>query len=73
MSAASAAVAPLTKREREVFELHVRGYVTKEIATQLGISVKTVETYRARIAEKLGTSSRADHVAIALRVGLLTP
>lgn len=48
---------PLSQREREVFELIAAGGSTGEIATELGLSVKTVETYRANIKQKLGLDS----------------
>lgn len=63
----------LSKREREVFERLTRGETQREIAQELGLSTKTVETYRARIGEKLGARTRADLVRIAIEVGLLRP
>ncbi len=47
------------------------GHSNKEIATRLGLSVKTVETYKARSMEKLGLDSRADLVRYALQRGWL--
>ncbi len=47
----------LTDRERDVFELLARGLSTREMATQLGVSVKTVESHRAHIQEKLGLAN----------------
>ncbi len=61
----------LSKRELEVLRLLALGHTHKEIAQQLGVSVKTVETYRARVAEKLEIRSRADLVRYALTSGLL--
>lgn len=61
----------LSKRELEVLRLLALGHTHKEIASQLGVSVKTVETYRARVAEKLAIKSRADLVRYALSAGLL--
>jgi DNA-binding NarL/FixJ family response regulator len=62
---------PLSQREREVFELLARGHTNQEVADRLHLSVKTVETYRARIVEKLGLRNRADFVRYAVEMGLL--
>lgn len=61
----------LSEREREVVLRVVQGYSNKDIATQLSLSVKTVETYRARALEKLGLTSRAALVRYALERGWL--
>lgn len=61
----------LSPREREVFERLARGETQREVAESLGLSVKTVETYRARIADKLGLRTRADLVRFALESGVL--
>ncbi|MBX0328982.1 response regulator transcription factor [Oscillochloris sp. ZM17-4] len=61
----------LSEREREVVSGVVQGYSNKEIATQLSLSVKTVETYRARAMEKLGLTSRAALVRYAIDHGWL--
>ncbi len=61
----------LSAREREVLEKIALGVTQREIAESLGLSVKTVETYRARIAEKLGLESRAAIVDYAIRSGVL--
>ena len=50
----------LSDRELEVFELTGRGYGTREIAERLHLSVKTVESYRARIKNKLNLNSAAE-------------
>jgi two-component system response regulator NreC len=63
----------LTDREREILTLIAEGYGNKEIAVRLDISVKTVETHKARIMEKLNLYTRADLVRYALRRGLLVP
>lgn len=60
----------LTTRERQVLALLAQGHTNREVADILAIGVKTVETYRARINEKLGLSSRADIVREALRRGV---
>jgi len=62
----------LSPREREVLRLVALGYTNSQIAEKLYISVKTVETYKARIKEKLGLKTRAALVRYALREGLLT-
>lgn len=61
-----ALVERLSQREREILEAIARGLTTKEIARDLGISPRTVDTHRAHLAEKLGTSSMAEMVRIAL-------
>lgn len=61
----------LTPRERQVFELVARGVTHREIAEQLGIGKKSVDTYRARLYQKLGINSRAELVEIALKFGVL--
>ena len=63
--------AELSEREREVVQRVVQGYSNREIATQLSLSVKTVETYRARALEKLGLTSRSALVRYALERGWL--
>jgi len=63
---------PLSPREREVLVLLVRGFANREIARRLRVSVKTVETHRARLARKLGVHTRAGLVQYALLEGLLT-
>lgn len=64
---------PLSRREREVLTHVARGFTNQEIAAQLKLSAKTVETYRARLMVKLGLRSRADLVRYALDHGVLTP
>ncbi len=61
----------LTPRETQVLRLIARGHTNGEIAEQLGVSIRTVETHRARIQRKLRRSSRAELVAVALERGLL--
>jgi DNA-binding NarL/FixJ family response regulator len=62
----------LSEREEEVLRLLAWGYSNKEIAAELGISIKTVETYKVRIGEKLGLHSRTEMVQYALRQGWLS-
>lgn len=61
----------LSDREQEVLQLVAFGHTSKEIADQLSVSAKTVDTYRARGMEKLGLRSRAALVRFALANGLL--
>lgn len=61
----------LSEREREVLRLVAWGYSNKEIGAQLRISVKTVETYKARLADKLDLKSRAEIVRYAVHQGWL--
>jgi DNA-binding NarL/FixJ family response regulator len=61
----------LSDREREVLTSIALGHTAKEVAEQLALSPKTVETYRTRIMEKLNLQSRADLVKYALSRGLL--
>lgn len=62
----------LSDREREVLVLTARGFTGREIGERLFISGRTVETYRARIMEKLGLDHRSDLVDFALAHRLLT-
>jgi DNA-binding NarL/FixJ family response regulator len=61
----------LSDREEEVLRLIARGFTNREIAAQLDVSVKTVETHKAQAMEKLGVDSRAGIVADAIRWGWL--
>lgn len=63
----------LTKRERQVFEKLVYGYTNQEIAKDLTISKRTVDSHRASIMSKLGLNSRAELVRYALQHGLIKP
>jgi len=62
---------PLSEREREVLRLLALGHTNQEIAKQLYISVRTAETHRAHIMQKLRLTSRAELVRYALAQGLL--
>jgi DNA-binding NarL/FixJ family response regulator len=68
----SAAPASLTDREREVAQLYAEGHTTKQIADCLNLSVKTVETHRRHIMEKLNVTSIAELTKFAIREGLTT-
>jgi DNA-binding NarL/FixJ family response regulator len=65
--------ARLTLREREVLQLISEGHRTKQVATLLGISVKTAESHRGRIMRKLGIHDTAGLVRYAIRRGLISP
>jgi len=71
-NAASAPPADLSERERAVLKLIALGHTNQEVATQLSLSVKTVESYRARGMEKLGLASRAALVRYAIQEGWMT-
>jgi DNA-binding NarL/FixJ family response regulator len=64
-------VEPLTSRERHVLQLVAEGKSTKEVASDLRVTVKTVETYRSRIMEKLGIHGVAGLVRYAIRHGII--
>lgn len=64
---------PLSPRDRQVLQLIAEGKTTKEIATELGISTKTAETYRAKIMEKLDIHDTAGLVRYAIRQGMIQP
>lgn len=61
----------LSQREQEVIRMLAHGFTLKEISSQLHISTKSIETYRARSQEKLGLRTRADIVRYALHAGML--
>ena len=63
---AQALIGRLTEREREVLDMVSRGWSTKEIAQALSLSPRTVDTHRANIAEKLGTTSVAEFARLML-------
>ncbi len=64
---------PLTPREREVLQLIAEGKTTKDIAGLLGVSIKTVESHRVRLMEKLDIRQTAGLVRYAIRRGLIQP
>jgi DNA-binding NarL/FixJ family response regulator len=66
-----AASDPLSEREQEILRLLALGHTNQEIAKMLYISVRTAETHRAHVMQKLGLSSRAELVRYALAAGLL--
>jgi DNA-binding NarL/FixJ family response regulator len=68
----STAPLKLTEREAKVLRRVAEGYSTKEIASELSLSIKTVETYKSRAMEKLGLRHRVDIVRYAAGCGWLT-
>lgn len=64
---------PLTTREREVLVWIGRGLSSKDVARELGISVRTVESHRAHLMHKLGVKSMAVLIQVAMREGILGP
>jgi DNA-binding NarL/FixJ family response regulator len=73
LSGEQAPLDPLAPREREVLQLVAEGKTSKEIASLLNVSVKTAESYRANIMEKLDIHETAGLVRYAIRRGLVTP
>ena len=67
-----AADSPLSARERDVLRAMAEGHSTKEVAFRLGMSVKTAETHRRQIMEKLDLHSVAELTKYAVREGLTT-
>jgi DNA-binding CsgD family transcriptional regulator len=64
---------PLTPRERQVLQLVAEGKTTKEVAVILGVAVKTAETHRSNVMDKLDIHSTAGLVRYAIRSGLIEP
>jgi PAS domain S-box-containing protein len=63
----------LTPRQREILHLIARGYATREIAAQLRVSVKTVESHRAQLMQRLNIHDVAGLTRYAIRTGLVRP
>ena len=61
----------LSRREAEVLRLLAQGHTNREVADRLAVSVKTIETHRKRLSDKLGVKSRAELFRYAVEVGLL--
>ena len=72
-SAAAGRHKSLSRREAEVLRLLAQGHTNQEAADQLAVSVKTIETHRKRLSEKLGLKSRAELFRFALECGLFVP
>jgi FixJ family two-component response regulator len=68
-----ALVAALTPRERQVFDLIVRGKINKQVAYELGTTERTVKAHRHQVMEKMRVHSLAELVSIAERLGMLDP
>lgn len=68
-----ALVSSLTPRERQVFDLIVRGKINKQIAYELGTTERTVKAHRHKVMDKMRVHSLAELVSIAERLGLLDP
>ena len=64
-------VSALTPREREVFELVVRGDTNKQVARALGCTERTIKAHRHRVMEKMRAQSLAELVSLAERIGVL--
>lgn len=62
----------LSDRELQVLRLVALGHTSRQIAERIHVGVKTVETYRSRVAEKLGLRTRSDVIRFAMQMGLLT-
>jgi DNA-binding NarL/FixJ family response regulator len=73
LSGAQAPIDPLAPRERQVLQLVAEGKTSKEVAEILGVSVKTAESYRSNIMEKLDIHETAGLVRYAIRRGLVLP
>jgi FixJ family two-component response regulator len=69
--AALSRIAKLTPRERQVFELVIRGKTTKEIANALGATERTMKAHRHGVTTKMQVRSLAELVSLAERVGVL--
>ena len=66
-----AGVSDLTVRQREVLQLIAEGFSTKEIARELGISLKTAQTHRANVMDRMGVHKASGLVRLAIREGLV--
>ena len=64
-------IAALTPRERQVFELVIRGETNKQSARALGCTERTIKAHRQRVMEKMQVQSLAELVSLAERVGVL--
>jgi FixJ family two-component response regulator len=71
MEAVRAQIATLTPRERQVFELVVKGKINKQIAYELGTTERTIKAHRQQVMEKANVQSLAELVSMAERLGIL--
>ncbi len=69
----SSGLESLSPREKEVLEFLAQGYAQRAIAEKIGVSIKTIETYRSRITVKLGLKTRTELIQYALKSGILRP
>ena len=63
----------LSKRETEVLKLLAHGYTNQQVADMLALSVKTAESYRARLSRKLGVKTRSELFRLAYEIGMIDP
>jgi DNA-binding NarL/FixJ family response regulator len=73
VAAAHSELEALTPKEREVMNLIARGYRYREVASELNISVKTLETHMKHIFDKLGVASRHEVTRLAFETGFVEP
>lgn len=66
-------VGTLTPREREVMKLVIKGMLNKQIASELGTSIKTIKVHRSRVMQKMEAESVADLVRLAEKAGIVVP
>ena len=71
LDAVRAHIATLTPREREVFELVIRGKTNKQVGNALGATERTIKAHRHRVMEKMQVQSLAELVSLAERAGIL--
>ena len=67
-----ATIATLTPREREVFDLVIRGKTNKQVGNVLGATERTIKAHRHRVMEKMQVQSLAELVSLAERAGILS-
>jgi FixJ family two-component response regulator len=72
MDSVRSQIAKLTPRERQVFDLIVRGKINKQIAHELGTTERTIKAHRQQVMEKAKVQSLAELVSLAERLGLLS-
>jgi RNA polymerase sigma factor (sigma-70 family) len=72
LDAVRSRIATLTPREREVFELVIRGNTNKQIARALGCTERTIKAHRHRVMEKMQVRSLPELVSLAERIGIVS-
>lgn len=65
------AFSQLSKRERQVLVALAQGYSNREVATELGVNPKTVDSHRSQVRKKLGLRNNSDFVRYAIKNGLM--